>query len=377
MKASLVLEGGMVFEGRSIGASGSVVGEVVFHTSMTGYQEILTDPSYAGQLITMTYPHIGNVGTHPDDEEHQTIHARGLIIRDLPLAMSHWRIKQSLSDYLNENQIIGISDIDTRQLIHVLREKGAQRGCLTTELDNHAAQTEAEAFPGLNNCDLAKVVSTQKVYEFTEGMWQKETGFQKITKKSLKHHVVVVDFGVKRNILHALVSAGCHLTVVPAQTTAKAILALKPDGVVLPNGPGDPAACDYAIEATAALIESGVPILGICLGHQILALASGGRTLKMPFGHHGGNHPVQDVKSKKVMITSQNHSFCVEKESLPECFEVTHISLFDQTLQGCRHKKHPILSTQGHPEASPGPHDAGSIFAQFVKLIRDHHAKTR
>ncbi len=375
--ALLVLEDGTVFHGVSIGAEGTSVGEVVFNTSMTGYQEILTDPSYSQQIVTLTYPHIGNTGTNSEDEESSAIHAQGLIIRDLPLIASNFRSQQTLSDYLISQNIVGIADIDTRKLTRVLREKGAQNGCIIAgdNLDVEKALAEAKAFPGLKGMDLAKVVSTKESYSWTQGSWTLTEGLPADKSEAdLPFHVVAYDFGAKRNILRMLVDRGCRLTVVPAQTPAEEVLALNPDGVFLSNGPGDPEPCTYAIEATKVFLDKGLPVFGICLGHQILALASGAKTVKMKFGHHGANHPVKDLERDVVMITSQNHGFAADEDSLPANLKATHKSLFDGSLQGIHRTDKPAFSFQGHPEASPGPHDAAPLFDHFIELIQQHRA---
>ncbi len=375
--ALLVLEDGTVFHGISIGSDGLSVGEVVFNTSMTGYQEILTDPSYSQQIVTLTYPHIGNTGTNKEDEESSAIHAQGLVIRDLPLIASNFRNEQSLSDYLKSQNIVGIADIDTRKLTRILREKGAQNGCIMAgdNLDEALALAKAKEFPGLKGMDLAKVVTTKESYEWKQGSWTLTGGLPEAKADSeLPFHVVAYDFGAKRNILRMLVDRGCRLTVVPAQTTAEEVLALNPDGVFLSNGPGDPAPCTYAIEATKTFLEKGLPIFGICLGHQILALASGAQTVKMKFGHHGANHPVKDLDRNVVMITSQNHGFAADEETLPENLRATHKSLFDGTLQGIHRTDKPAFSFQGHPEASPGPEDAAPLFDHFIELIKQQKA---
>jgi carbamoyl-phosphate synthase small subunit len=368
--ALLVLEDGTVFRGTAIGANGSAVGEVVFNTSMTGYQEILTDPSYARQIVTLTYPHIGNYGTTPEDEESNAIHACGLVIRDLPLIASNFRSQQSLSEYLEARNVIGIADIDTRKLTRILREKGAQAGCIVAgdNLDETQALADAKAFPGLKGMDLAKEVTTAEVYPWAQGSWDLKQGLPSDSEDS-KFHVVAYDFGVKRNILRMLVDRGCRLTVVPAQTSAEDVLALNPDGIFLSNGPGDPEPCDYAIAAVKTFLETDIPVFGICLGHQILALASGAKTIKMKFGHHGGNHPVKDIEKNRVMITAQNHGFAVDEKTLPDNLTMTHFSLFDQSLQGIHRTDKPAFSFQGHPEASPGPHDAAPLFDHFIELI--------
>ncbi|WP_217515012.1 glutamine-hydrolyzing carbamoyl-phosphate synthase small subunit [Vibrio metschnikovii] len=375
--ALLVLEDGTVFHGVSIGAEGFSVGEVVFNTSMTGYQEILTDPSYSQQIVTLTYPHIGNTGTNSEDEESSSIHAQGLVIRDLPLIASNFRNQLSLSDYLKSQNILGIADIDTRKLTRILREKGAQNGCIMAgeHCDEAFALAKAKDFPGLKGMDLAKEVTTQEAYAWQQGSWTLESGLPEAKDHSeLPYHVVAYDFGAKRNILRMLVDRGCRLTVVPAQTSAEEVLALKPDGVFLSNGPGDPAPCTYAIEATKVFLEKGLPVFGICLGHQILALASGAQTVKMKFGHHGANHPVKDLQRDVVMITAQNHGFAVDEASLPDTLRATHKSLFDGSLQGIHRIDKPAFSFQGHPEASPGPHDAAPLFDHFIELIKQHTA---
>jgi carbamoyl-phosphate synthase small subunit len=369
----LVLEDGTVFKGTAIGAEGAAVGEVVFNTSMTGYQEILTDPSYAEQIVTLTYPHIGNTGTNSEDEESDTIWAKGLVIRDLPLLASNFRSEQSLSDYLKAKNILGIADIDTRKLTRILREKGAQNGCIVAGdfadvgAEEAKALAQAQAFPGLKGMDLAKVVSTNESYQWTEGSWQLGKGH--ITPENSQFHVVAYDFGAKRNILRMLVDRGCKLTVVPAQTSAEEVLALNPDGIFLSNGPGDPEPCDYAITAIKKFLTTDIPLFGICLGHQLLALASDAKTIKMKFGHHGGNHPVKDFARNVVMITAQNHGFAVDENQLPENLKVTHTSLFDGSIQGIQRTDKPAFSFQGHPEASPGPADAAPLFDQFIDLI--------
>jgi len=374
--ALLVLEDGSVFKGTAIGASGVSVGEVVFNTSMTGYQEILTDPSYAEQIVTFTYPHIGNTGINSEDCESNKIWAKGLIIRDLPLLVSNYRSEQSLSEYLEENNILGIADIDTRRLTRILRDKGAQNGCIIASntlddipLDGSAALVKAQNFTGLKGMDLAKEVTCDEPYQWTDGSWVLGEGYQ-TGLDTPAFHVVAYDFGVKRNILRMLADRGCKLTVVPAKTTADEVLALKPDGVFLSNGPGDPEPCDYAITAIKQLLETNIPIFGICLGHQLLALASGAKTVKMKFGHHGANHPVKDIKGERVMITSQNHGFAVDESNLPNTLEVTHVSLFDKSLQGIHRTDKPAFSFQGHPEASPGPHDAAPLFDHFIELMQ-------
>lgn len=375
--ALLVLEDGTVFHGISIGADGISVGEVVFNTSMTGYQEILTDPSYSKQIVTLTYPHIGNTGTNNEDEESSSIHAQGLIIRDLPLIASNFRNQLSLSDYLKSQNIVGIAEIDTRKLTRVLREKGAQSGCIVAghSLDEALALAKAKEFPGLKGMDLAKEVTTKETYQWKQGSWTLEGGLPEAKDdKDLPYHVVAYDFGAKRNILRMLVDRGCRLTVVPAQTPAEEVLALNPDGIFLSNGPGDPEPCTYAIEATKTFLQREIPVFGICLGHQILALASGAKTVKMKFGHHGANHPVKDIDRNVVMITSQNHGFAADEATLPENLRATHVSLFDGSLQGIERTDKPAFSFQGHPEASPGPHDAAPLFDHFIELIKQHSA---
>jgi len=371
--ALLALADGSIFRGTAIGIEGQIAGEVVFNTAMTGYQEILTDPSYAQQIVTLTYPHIGNVGTTPEDEEAGTIHCSGLVIRDLPLLASSWRSRSSLEEYLKERGIIGIADIDTRRLTRLLREQGAQAGCIMAgdTIDEAAALAMARDFPGLKGMDLAKEVTTAEAYTWRQGCWSLADGLpDEGAEDALPWHVVAYDFGVKRNILRMLVDRGCRLTVVPATTPASAVLAMQPDGVFLSNGPGDPEPCDYAITAIQELLGSGLPIFGICLGHQLLSLASGARTTKMKFGHHGANHPVQDLAGKQVMITSQNHGFAVDDDSLPENLVATHRSLFDGSLQGVSRTDCPAFSFQGHPEASPGPHDVAPLFDQFIDMIK-------
>jgi len=372
--AVLALADGTVFRGVSIGADTSASGEVVFNTAMTGYQEILTDPSYCRQIVTLTYPHIGNVGVNPEDVEAGKINAAGLVIRELPVQASNFRMTQGLQAYLREQGIPAIAGIDTRKLTRILREKGAQNGCLMAgEVDDDAALGKARAFPGLAGMDLAKVVSCRKPYEWQETEWVLGVGYGQRTE-SLRH-VVAYDFGVKRNILRKLASRGCRITVVPAQTSAKDVLAFRPDGIFLSNGPGDPEPCDYAISAIRTLLDENLPLFGICLGHQLLGLASGARSIKMKFGHHGANHPVQDIDTGKVMITSQNHGFTVDFDSLPENARVTHKSLFDGSLQGFELRGKPAFCFQGHPEASPGPHDVDYLFDRFVTMI-DQHKRT-
>ena len=370
MPAILVLADGSVFRGQAIGAEGVGVGEVVFNTSMTGYQEILTDPSYRRQIVTLTYPHIGNVGANPEDEESGQVHAAGLVIRDLPRLASNFRMRQTLPDYLAERGVVAISGIDTRRLTRLLREKGAQNGCiLAGRIDESEALAQARAFAGLAGMDLAKEVSRTGTGTWTEGEWRLGSGFAQ--PEAQPFHVVAYDFGVKRNILRMLAGRGCRVTVVPAQTPAADVLALQPDGVFLSNGPGDPEPCDYAIASIRAILERKLPTFGICLGHQLLALASGARTLKMKFGHHGGNHPVQDLDSGRVLITSQNHGFAVDESTLPASLRVTHRSLFDGSNQGIARTDCPAFSFQGHPEASPGPHDVAYLFDRFVTLMQE------
>jgi carbamoyl-phosphate synthase small subunit len=369
--AILALEDGSIFRGIAIGAEGHSVGEVVFNTAMTGYQEILTDPSYARQIVTLTYPHIGNTGVNSEDEEATEIWSAGLVIRDLAMTASSFRSEQSLSDYLKARNIVGIADIDTRRLTRILRDKGAQGGCLMAgDIDEAKALQLAKDFAGLKGMDLAKEVTTAESYEWRESSWQLGEGSRSMTDAELPYHVVAYDFGVKRNILRMLADRGCRLTVVPAKTPAADVLAMKPDGVFLSNGPGDPEPCDYAIAAIKEILATALPVFGICLGHQLLALASGAKTVKMKFGHHGANHPVQDLTTKVVHITSQNHGFAVDEASLPANLEVTHKSLFDGSLQGIRRTDIPAFGFQGHPEASPGPHDIAPLFNQFIELIK-------
>lgn len=367
-QAILALADGTIFHGVSIGANGHTIGEVVFNTSMTGYQEILTDPSYSSQIVTLTYPHIGNTGVNSEDVESDKIHAAGLIIKDLPMLVSNFRSEQSLSDYLKSQNIVAIAGIDTRKLTRILREKGAQGGAIWVGSDAAKALELAKSFPGLSGMDLAKVVSVTKAYEWNETEWTLGQGYG--TQSAPEFHVVAFDFGVKRNILRMLAQRGCKVTVLPAQSSAADVLALNPDGVFLSNGPGDPEPCDYAIAAAKELIEKGIPTFGICLGHQIMALASGAKTLKMKFGHHGANHPVQDLDSKQVLITSQNHGFAVDAASLPANCRVTHVSLFDGSLQGFARTDKPAFCFQGHPEASPGPHDIAYLFDRFTALMK-------
>lgn len=371
--AILVLQDGTIFRGVSIGASGLTQGEVVFNTSMTGYQEILTDPSYARQIITLTYPHIGNTGVNKEDEEAPRIHASGLVIRDLPQLASNWRSENSLQDYLSEKNIVAIADIDTRQLTRLLREKGAMNGAIMAgqEIDEVKALEAAKKFAGLAGMDLAKEVSTDKFYEWQQGVWNLQDGYRQST--DLKYNVVAYDFGIKKNILCMLAERGARVTVVPAQTSAEKVLAMKPDGIFLSNGPGDPEPCDYAIQAIQQILQTDIPVFGICLGHQLLSLASGARTQKMKFGHHGANHPVQDLKTGVVMITSQNHGFAVDEGSLPKNLKATHRSLFDGSLQAVHRTDKPAFGFQGHPEASPGPHDVAPLFDHFFELIESQH----
>lgn len=376
--ALLMLQDGSQFIGKSIGADGQTVGEVVFNTSMTGYQEILTDPSYCEQLVTLTYPHIGNVGTNDTDAESNQVYAKGLIIRDLPLLASNYRSELCLSSYLKKHNVIAIADIDTRRLTRILREKGAQHGVIITATDKttllekaEIAKQQAIDFKGLSGLDLAKEVTCLTSYIWSQGIWTRQQQQPAPKPESqLPYHVVAYDFGVKHNILRMLVERGCKLTVVPAKTTAKQVLALKPDGIFLSNGPGDPAPCSYAIDAIKQFLNTDIPIFGICLGHQLLALACGAKTIKMKFGHHGGNHPVKDLENNKVMITAQNHGFAVDEASLPAHLRATHKSLFDGSLQGIHHNQKPAFSFQGHPEASSGPHDAASLFDHFIELIK-------
>ena len=366
--AMLVLKDGTVFRGTSIGVEGLTVGEVVFNTAITGYQEILTDPSYSRQVVTLTYPHIGNCGVNREDVESNQVFAAGLVIRDLPIASSNWRKTWTLPEYLERENVVAIADIDTRKLTRMLRDKGAQDGCIMAgKIDDEAALKAAREFPGLVGMDLAKVVSCDQPYAWEEGTWTLGQGYGR--PASPRFHVVAYDYGIKRNILRKLAARGCRLTVLPAQTPAVEALALKPDGIFLSNGPGDPEPCDYAIKAIRNFLDAGVPIFGICLGHQLLALASGAKTIKMKFGHHGANHPVQDLDTGRVMITSQNHGFAVDAATLPANARVTHVSLFDGSLQGFARTDRPAFCFQGHPEASPGPHDVDYLFDRFVKLM--------
>lgn len=376
--ALLMLQDGSQFIGKSIGANGQTVGEVVFNTSMTGYQEILTDPSYSEQLVTLTYPHIGNVGTNDADAESNQIYAKGLIIRDLPLIASNYRSKMDLSSYLKQHNVIAIADIDTRRLTRILREKGAQHGVIITANDKQTlldkaenAKQEALNYKGLSGLDLAKEVTCKESYTWTCGIWTRQQEHPTPKAESeLPYHVVAYDFGVKQNILRMLVERGCKLTVVPAKTPANEVLSLNPDGIFLSNGPGDPAPCTYAIEAIKQFLTTNIPVFGICLGHQLLALACGAKTVKMKFGHHGGNHPVKDLENNRVMITAQNHGFAVDESTLPAHLRATHKSLFDGSLQGIHHNQKSAFSFQGHPEASPGPHDAAPLFDHFIELIK-------
>jgi carbamoyl-phosphate synthase small subunit len=367
--AVLVLADGSVFRGRAIGAAGIATGEVVFNTAMTGYQEILTDPSYRRQIVTLTYPHIGNTGVNAEDEESAAVHAAGLVVRDLPQVHSSWRAESDLGAYLKARKVVAIADIDTRRLTRILREKGAQGGCVMAgAIDENAALAAARAFPGLAGMDLAKEVTTAAAYEWRDGQWALGKGFRR--GGEARHHVVAFDYGIKRNILRLLVERGARVTVVPAQTPAREALALKPDGVFLSNGPGDPEPCDYAIESIGQILDATrVPVFGICLGHQLMGLASGAKTLKMKFGHHGANHPVKDLDSGAVVITSQNHGFAVDPKTLPGTLRPTHVSLFDGSLQGLARTDRPAFCFQGHPEASPGPRDIGYLFDRFAQLM--------
>lgn len=371
--ATLALEDGSLFTGVSVGIPGQAVGEVVFNTAMTGYQEILTDPSYAKQIVTLTYPHIGNTGTNAEDMESTAVFAAGLVIRDLPSIDSNWRVDRSLAAFLRGRKVVAIAGIDTRRLTRLLREKGAQNGCIVTggqsrRIDKRAAVRAAQSFVGLKGMDLAQVVSTKESYEWAEGSWQIGRGFR--SAPTTRFRIVAYDFGIKRNILRMLTDRGCAVTVVPAKTSASKVLALKPDGAFLSNGPGDPEPCTYAIESIATLVNRGVPTFGICLGHQLLALAAGARTVKMKFGHHGANHPVLELDTGRVLITSQNHGFAVDSADLPQTLRVTHRSLFDGSIQGLVHTDRPAFSFQGHPEASPGPQDINGIFDCFIGLMK-------
>ena len=367
--AILVLADGSVFHGKALGATGFTIGEVVFNTSMTGYQEILTDPSYTKQIVTLTYPHIGNTGTNNEDTESNQVYASGLIIRDLPLQHSNFRSQSSLADYLKQNNIVAISEIDTRRLTRLLRDKGAQAGCIMSgDIDEAKALELAKSFGAMAGKDLAQEVTCAEAYEWSQGEWQLGKGYSKIDNPEF--HVVAYDFGVKHNILRMLAERGCKLTVVPAKTSAEAVLAINPDGIFLSNGPGDPEPCDYAIQAIQTLLQSKKPLFGICLGHQLLGLAVGGKTKKMSFGHHGANHPVQDLASQKVLITSQNHGFEVDEHSLPKNVRIIHRSLFDNSVQGIELIDQPAFSFQGHPEASPGPNDVAYLFDKFIAQMR-------
>jgi carbamoyl-phosphate synthase small subunit len=369
--AVLVLADGTVFRGRSVGAQGLSAGEVVFNTAMTGYQEILTDPSYCGQIVTLTTPHVGNTGVNAEDDESAKVYAAGLVVRDVPALLSSWRAQQSLPQYLAEKNVVAIADIDTRKLTRIVREKGAQSGCLMAgNVDVDKALAEARRFPGLAGMDLAKVVSTARPYEWRDGKWDLGKGYRHVVDAPF--HVVAYDYGIKRNILRLLAERGARITVVPAQTPAREVLRMQPDGVLLSNGPGDPEPCDYAIESIGEILDTTrVPVFGICLGHQLMGLASGAKTIKMKFGHHGANHPVQDLETGQVVITSQNHGFAVDPDSLPSTLRPTHVSLFDGSLQGLTRTDRPAFCFQGHPEASPGPHDIGYLFDRFAKLIKD------
>ncbi len=371
--ALLALEDGSLFYGTSIGVDGETIGEVVFNTAITGYQEIITDPSYYKQIVTLTHPHIGNVGTNPEDEESNNVFISGLIIRDLPLEMSNWRATENLSDYLKRHNIVAIAGIDTRQLTRHLRNNGAMKACVVSgsSIDADKAVDTAKSFAGLVGMDLAKEVSSKTSYAWYEGTWDLEEGIKPVSGKK-EWRVIAYDYGVKRNILRLLADQGCDVTVVPAKTSAKDVLAEKPDGVFLSNGPGDPEPCDYAITAINEIIETGLPVFGICLGHQLLSLALGAKTIKMKFGHHGANHPVQSLADGRVLITSQNHGFSVDEESLPDCLTATHRSLFDGSLQGVHHTERPVFGFQGHPEASPGPHDLQPLFNHFIELMKEY-----
>ena len=373
--ALLLLEDGTIFNGVSIGADGCSVGEVVFNTSLTGYQEILSDPSYARQIVTLTYPHIGNVGTTSEDDESVSVFASGLVVRDLPLRLSNWRSEKSFQQYLLDNNVVAIADIDTRKLTRILRDKGAQRGAIITgeNIDIEVAKKAIAGFSGLKGMDLAREVTATESYEWTQDVWSLTDGHS--VAKNLNKHVVAYDFGVKRNILRLLANRGCRVTVVPATTAAEKVLAMNPDGVFLSNGPGDPEPCDYAIAAIKTILEQKIPVFGICLGHQLLALASGAKTEKMKFGHHGANHPVQQKATGRVMISSQNHGFAVDEKTLPDTIKATYHSLFDGSLQGIERIDCPAMGFQGHPEASPGPQDVESLFDQFIEMMDTHSAK--
>lgn len=372
--AVLVLADGSVFRGRSIGAAGAAVGEVVFNTAMTGYQEILTDPSYCRQIVTLTYPHIGNTGVNAQDQESGRVYAEGLVVRDVPRLHSNWRSQEDLGAYLKRQKIVGIAELDTRKLTRLLRDKGAQNGCLMAgDIDVEEALSKARAFPGLAGMDLAKVVSTDKPYEWSEGRWRGAQGYRRI--ENPRFHVVAYDYGIKRNILRMLVERNARVTVVPAQFSAREVLRLKPDGVFFSNGPGDPQPCEYAVEAIGEILDATrVPAFGICLGHQLMGLASGAGTLKMKFGHHGANHPVKDLDTGQVLITSQNHGFAVDPATIGKNLRATHVSLFDGSLQGLARTDRPAFCFQGHPEASPGPHDIGYLFDRFAKMMEDAKA---
>ena len=373
--AVLVLADGTVFRGRGVGAPGLAVGEVVFNTAMTGYQEILTDPSYCGQVVTLTYPHIGNTGVNPEDEESHKVFAAGLVVRDVPALMSNWRARQTLPAYLAERNVVAIADIDTRRLTRLLREKGAQSGCVMSGAVNEVQALEAaRAFPGLAGMDLAKEVTVREPYEWREGRWELGKGYRLLDASA--NHVVAYDYGIKRNILRLLAERGARITVVPAQTPAREVLRLEPDGVFLSNGPGDPEPCDYAVEAIGEILDATrIPVFGICLGHQLMGLASGAKTIKMKFGHHGANHPVKDLDTGQVVITSQNHGFAVDPATLPANLRPTHVSLFDGSLQGLARTDRPAFCFQGHPEASPGPRDIGYLFDRFAKMMADAQAR--
>ncbi|HEU5177581.1 MAG TPA: glutamine-hydrolyzing carbamoyl-phosphate synthase small subunit [Burkholderiales bacterium] len=372
--AVLALEDGTIFNGQSIGAKGNTTGEVVFNTALTGYQEILTDPSYSRQIVTLTYPHIGNTGTTPEDLEAPTAYAAGLVVRDLPPLASNWRKSEDLREFLNRHKIVAISGIDTRKLTRILREKGAQNGCVMAgDVSTDVALSKAKAFPGLAGMDLAKVVTTDKPYEWTEGRWALGTGYRKLDNP--RFHVVAYDYGIKHNILRLIAERGARVTVVPAQMPARDVLRMNPDGVFLANGPGDPEPCDYAIEAIGEILDATrIPVFGICLGHQLMGLASGAKTLKMKFGHHGANHPVKDLDTGQVVITSQNHGFAVDPASITKNLRATHVSLFDGSLQGLARTDRPAFCFQGHPEASPGPHDIGYLFDRFAKMMSNAKA---
>jgi len=372
--AVLVLADGTVFRGRSIGAAGAAVGEVVFNTAITGYQEILTDPSYCRQIVTLTYPHIGNTGVNAEDGESRRVYAEGLVVRDVPRLLSSWRSQGDLTSYLKKNKVVGIAELDTRKLTRILREKGAQNGCVMAgDVSTDVALSKAKAFPGLAGMDLAKVVTTDKPYEWTEGRWELGTGYRKLENPHF--HVVAYDYGIKHNILRLIAERSARVTVVPAQMPARDVLRMKPDGVFLANGPGDPEPCDYAIEAIGEILDATkIPVFGICLGHQLMGLASGAKTLKMKFGHHGANHPVKDLDTGRVVITSQNHGFAVDPASIPATLRPTHVSLFDGSLQGLARTDRPAFCFQGHPEASPGPHDIGYLFDRFAKLMQEARA---